>query len=63
VRRGIEGARFVFSFCAFREFSFKVVECGFYLPDTQAEFECGFYLPDTQAEFECGFISAIKKQS
>jgi hypothetical protein len=42
VRRGIEGVRFVFSFCAFREFSFKVVECGFYLPDTQAEFERGF---------------------
>jgi hypothetical protein len=38
------------SFCAFREFSFKVVERG-------------FYLPDTQAEFERGFISAIKKQS
>jgi hypothetical protein len=50
VRRGIEGARFVFSFCAFREFSFKVVECG-------------FYLPDTQAEFERGFIGVIKKQS
>jgi hypothetical protein len=31
-----------FSFCAFRKFSFKVVECGFYLPDTQAEFESGF---------------------
>ena len=32
VRRGIEGVRFVFSFCAFREFSFKVVERCFDLP-------------------------------
>jgi hypothetical protein len=35
------------SFCAFRKFKFEVVECG-------------FYLPDTQAEFKSRFISAIK---